>query len=63
MIVCDGGTAYVIGSNGSVLRLREKDAASKIQVLVNKSLFSMALSLAAEEQCGIIEIARLHEVC
>lgn len=62
MVLHDGGMAYIVTTSGSLIRLRERDTASKLEVLVRKSLFPLAISLAAEEQCEASEIMKLYKM-
>ena len=51
-VLQDGGaaTAHVITSSGALIRFTEKSTASKLDVLLKKALYPLAISLAAEEQ-------------
>lgn len=60
MVLHDGGTAYIVTSSFTLLRFREKDTQAKLDVLLRKSLFPLAISLAAEEQCEAAEIVKLY---
>lgn len=62
MVLSDGGVAYVITSSWSLIRFREKDTASKLEVLLRKSLYPLAISLAAEEQSDVSEVMRLYKM-
>ena len=55
----DGGTVYLLTSSQMLLRYRERDMASKIDVLIKKSLYPLAISLMTEEQSDISEIMKL----
>lgn len=43
-------------------RYRERDTASKVDVLLKKSLYPLAISLATEEQSDISEIMKLFKL-
>jgi len=60
MVLHDGGTAYIVTSSFTLLRFREKDTQAKLDVLLRKALFPLAISLAAEEQCEAAEIVKLY---
>ena len=60
MVLHDGGTAYIVTSSFTLLRFREKDTQAKLDVLLRKTLFPLAISLAAEEQCEAAEIVKLY---
>ena len=62
MVFNDGGVAYVITSSWSLIRFREKDTTSKLDVLLRKSLYPLAISLAAEEQADVSEIMSLYKL-
>jgi hypothetical protein len=62
MVLSDGGVAYVITSSWSLIRFREKDTANKLDVLLRKSLYPLAISLAAEEQSDVNEVMRLYKM-
>jgi hypothetical protein len=60
-VVHDNGTAYVVTSSGAVVRFKEKDTVSKIDVLLKKSLHSLGIALALEEQAPIAEVMKLYK--
>jgi hypothetical protein len=60
-VLQDGGVSYVLTSSGCIIRFQEKDAGSKIDVLLKKSLHTLALALAAEEQLPPNEIMKLYK--
>jgi hypothetical protein len=62
MVLSDGGVAYVITSSWSLIRFREKDTANKLDVLLRKSLYPLAISLAGEEQSDVSEVMRLYKL-
>lgn len=62
MVFHDGGVAYVITSSWSLIRFREKDTSNKLDVLLRKSLYPLAISLAAEEQADVSEIMSLYKL-
>ena len=62
LVLHDGGTAYIITSSWSLIRFREKDTASKLDVLMRKSLYPLAISLAAEEQSDLSEIMKIYKM-
>jgi hypothetical protein len=59
-VLNDGGAAYIVTSSFTLLRFREKDTQSKLDVLLRKSLYPLAIALAAEEQCEVAEIMKLY---
>eukprot|EP00605_Chrysophyceae_sp_TOSAG23-4_P001966 GSChrysophyteH1.ASY1.ANO1.2177.1 assembled CDS len=59
-VLNDGGAAYIITSSYTLLRFREKDTQAKLDVLLRKALYPLAISLAAEEQCEVTEIMKLY---
>ena len=61
LVLHDGGTAYIITSLWSLIRFREKDTASKLDLLMRKSLYPLAISLAAEEQSDLSEIMKIYK--
>jgi hypothetical protein len=58
----DGNMAYIITSSWALLRFTEKDATSKLEVLLRKSLYPLAIALAAEEQQDASEIMKLYKL-
>ena len=56
----DGGTAYVLTTNSSLICFRERETSSKVDILVQKSLFPLAISLAAEERSAVSDIMKLY---
>jgi vacuolar protein sorting-associated protein 11 len=62
MVHHDGGVAYVITSSWALIRFQEKDTASKIEVLLRKSLYPLAISLASEEQSAVTEVIKLYRL-
>lgn len=62
MVLHDGGSACVVTSAWSLIRFRERDTAAKIDVLLRKSLFPLAISLAGEEQISGGEIMKLYKL-
>jgi hypothetical protein len=61
-VLADGDVAYVITSQWGLLRLKEKDTSSKLEVLLRKSLFPLAIALATEEQCDVSERLKLFKM-
>ena len=59
--VYDSGVAYLVTKAMSLIVLKEKSTASKVDVLLKKSLFHVAIALAAEEQMEIGEIMKLYK--
>jgi hypothetical protein len=62
----DGGVLYLITTSGQMVRFREKETHRKLDVLLSQSeapLFSLAITLAAEEQLEPAEIMKLYKVC
>eukprot|EP01041_Mallomonas_annulata_P001125 gene1125-2185_t len=53
----DGGVAFVLTTAGNLIRLKEKDTA----ILLRKSLFPLALTVAAEEQSDPAEVMKLYK--
>mmetsp|Transcript_11655 Transcript_11655/g.17666 ORF Transcript_11655/g.17666 Transcript_11655/m.17666 type:complete len:1045 (+) Transcript_11655:67-3201(+) len=62
MVLHDGGIAYVVTSSWSLIRFTEKDTSSKLDVLLRRSLYPLAISLAAEEQSDVSEVMRLYKM-
>lgn len=62
MVFHDGGVAYAITSSWSLIRFREKDTSNKLDILLRKSLYPLAISLAAEEQADVSEIMSLYKL-
>lgn len=62
MVYQDGGVAYVLTSSWSLIRFREKETSSKLDVLLRKNLYPLAISLAAEEQADVSEIMSLYKL-
>ncbi len=62
MVMHDEGVAYVVTSKWTLIRFREKDTSEKLSVLLKKSLYPLAISLAAEEQSDPAEIMNLYKV-
>lgn len=64
MVMSDAGVLYLVTGNGTLLRYKEKDAHSKLKVLLEQSeqpLYSLAITLAAEEQLEATEIMKLYK--
>ena len=60
-VLHDGSVSYIITSMGALIRFREKDTASKIDVLLKKSLHILAIALAAEEQAPASDVMKLYK--
>ncbi len=45
MVMNDGGLAYVVSDSGLMIRFKEKDTPSKLDVLLKKSLYPLAISV------------------
>lgn len=60
-VLVDGDVAYIVTSRWSMLRLKEKDTASKVAVLLTKSNYPQAISLAMEEQWDVTERVNLFK--
>jgi hypothetical protein len=61
----DGGMAYLVTSSWNLIRFREKDVTRKLDVLltqVKPPLYSLAITLAGEEQLEAQEIMKLYKV-
>lgn len=56
----DGGTVYLLTTNNSLIRFREKGTSAKLEVLLRKNLFPLAITIAAEEHSGVRDIMRLY---
>jgi hypothetical protein len=64
-IFSDGGMAYLLTSSFHLIRFREKDVNRKLDVLlqqVKPPLYSLAITLAGEEQLDAQEIMKLYKV-
>lgn len=64
MVMSDAGVLYLLTGNGTLLRYKEKDAQSKLKVLLEQSeqpLYSLAITLAGEEQLEATEIMKLYK--
>lgn len=60
-VVCSWGMILVIQAGGEVICLKEKELASKLELLYNKSLYLLALNLAqSQEVSPTLLIAGLH---
>ena len=49
-VMNDGGVAYVVTDSGLMIRFKEKDTSSKLDVLLKKSLYPLAISVPAHCQ-------------
>jgi len=47
---------------GALFQFTEKDIATKLDILIRKGLYLLAISIAAEEKCGSNEIVRLYKL-
>ncbi|CAM9660205.1 unnamed protein product [Pylaiella littoralis] len=57
------GLAFILTDTGALLRLRERDTTSKLELLFRKNLYPMAISLAYasdHDVSEILEIYRMH---
>lgn len=54
--------AYIITSSWSLIRFTEKDITSKLDVLLRKSLYPLAITLATEESCDIGDIMKIYQL-
>ena len=52
-MVCNWGSVLVMQADGTVLCLKEKELNSKLELLYNKSLYLLALSLAQSHQASL----------
>lgn len=60
-ILRDGDTSFVLTTLGAVHLLREKSTAAKIELLLKKAMFPLALTIAAEEQTDPTELMKLYK--
>ena len=60
--MCTLDVSYVITSSWSLLRFTEKDTNNKLEVLLRKSLFPLAITLAGEEQQDVADIMKLYKL-
>jgi hypothetical protein len=51
-VECAWGQVVVVQAGGTVSFLQEKDLSAKLELLYSKSLYLVALNLAASEQAG-----------
>lgn len=60
----NSGTVYVLSTGGQLIRFTEKDTARKMDILLvhtKPPLFSLAITIAAEEQMEASEIMQLYK--
>lgn len=63
-VFSDTGVVYIVTVNGLLLRYREKDVGSKLNVLLEQAsppLYSLAITLAMEEQLEAAEVMKLYQ--
>ena len=53
--------AYIVTSSWSLIRFTEKDTNAKLDVLLRKSLYPLAISLAGEESYDMADIMKLYK--
>ena len=60
MVSNDGGTLYLLTSKNCLIRFREKGTHAKLEVLLRKHLYPLAISIAAEEHSGVRDVMKLY---
>lgn len=62
-VLHDGGVVYLVTSSWSLIRFREKDTMKKLDVLLalDPPLYSLAITIAGEEQLEGAEIMKLYK--
>ena len=59
-LVSNGGTLYLLTTKNNLIRFREKGTNAKVEVLLKKHLYQVAITIAAEEHSGVRDIMRLY---
>lgn len=54
------GLAFILTDRGALLRLRERDTTSKLELLFRKNLYPMAISLAYASDHDVSEILEIY---
>ncbi|CAN0476591.1 unnamed protein product, partial [Laminaria digitata] len=57
------GLAFVLTDKNALLRLRERDTSSKLELLYRKNLYPMAISLAYASDHDVSEILGIYREC
>lgn len=55
-----GGLAFILTDRNALLRLRERDTPSKLDLLFRKNLYPMAISLAYASDHDVSEILGIY---
>ncbi|CAG8703669.1 27714_t:CDS:10 [Gigaspora margarita] len=50
MIICEWGGIYILGMEGKLYRLEEKDTPTKLEILFKKNLYLLAINLAHSQK-------------
>ncbi|CAN0112410.1 unnamed protein product, partial [Ectocarpus fasciculatus] len=56
------GLAFILTNRNSLLRLRERDTSSKLELLFRKNLYPMAISLAYASDHDVSEILGIYRM-
>ncbi|CAA7271044.1 unnamed protein product [Cyclocybe aegerita] len=59
-VISQWGNIYVLSSDGHLICLQEKSTAAKLEMLYRKSLYTLALSLAATQKLDDASVADIH---
>ncbi|CAG8751332.1 12664_t:CDS:2, partial [Cetraspora pellucida] len=63
MIICEWGGIYILGMEGKLYRLEEKDTPTKLEILFKKNLYLLAINLAHSQKyddAGISDIFKRY---
>lgn len=61
LLYSDGGNAYLVTTSFMLLRYTEKNINEKIDTLVKKSFYTLAITVATEEQCDMMVVMQLYK--
>lgn len=60
-IMTDQKSCYILTSTGTLIYIHERDLPTRIQILIKKSLYLQAITIATEEEYNIYNIMLLYE--
>ncbi|CAG8480604.1 10621_t:CDS:10 [Diversispora eburnea] len=60
-ITCEWGGIYILGMDGKLYRLEEKDTPTKLEILFKKNLYSLAINLAHSQKYDDASIAEIFK--
>ncbi|GBC08910.1 hypothetical protein RclHR1_08490004 [Rhizophagus clarus] len=60
-ICCEWGGVYILGMDGKLYRLEEKDTPTKLEILFKKNLYSLAINLAHSQKYDDASVSEIFK--